>query len=128
MQGHSHVIERRDAGPHRRTVEIHARLRSDPNFLEIFKAAVQKAKSVPFLTGAGDRGWRASFDWLLTNDTNVLAVIEGRYDGQRRSAWIGWITESRVHLADNNIYRMEAQLADLHGYYWWSLEIFLNKF
>ena len=29
-----------------------------------------------------DRGWKADFDWLIANDTNVLKVLEGKYDGQ----------------------------------------------
>lgn len=47
---------------------------------EQFGAAVRRAAATPFLTGEGARGWRASFDWLIANDTNVRKVIEGVYD------------------------------------------------
>jgi hypothetical protein len=47
---------------------------------EEFRAAVRRAAATPFLAGEGARGWRASFDWLITNDTNVRKVIEGVYD------------------------------------------------
>jgi hypothetical protein len=47
---------------------------------EEFAAAVRRAAATPFLAGEGARGWRASFDWLIANDTNVRKVIEGVYD------------------------------------------------
>jgi hypothetical protein len=45
-----------------------------------FAAAVRCAAKTPFLTGEGARGWRASFDWLIANDTNLRKVLEGVYD------------------------------------------------
>jgi|LFRM01.2.fsa_nt_gb phage replication O-like protein O len=33
----------------------------------------------PFLKGQNDRGWKASFDWLIRNDTNIVGVLEGKY-------------------------------------------------
>jgi hypothetical protein len=50
-------------------------------YLADFLAAVKKAQSTPFLRGEGARGWRASFDWLVANQMNVYAVLEGKYDG-----------------------------------------------
>jgi len=52
-------------------------------YLRDFRAAVEKAQSTPFLCGDNDRGWRASFDWLVENHTNVYKVLEGRYDSVR---------------------------------------------
>jgi hypothetical protein len=49
-------------------------------FLSDFREAVARSAATPFLCGAGPAGWRANFDWLITNDTNYLKVIEGRYD------------------------------------------------
>lgn len=45
-----------------------------------FRAAVRRAAVTPFLLGAGERGWRANFDWFVANETNVRKVLEGRYD------------------------------------------------
>ena len=45
-----------------------------------FALAVRRAAQTPFLAGAGDRGWRANFDWFIANDTNVRRVLEGCYD------------------------------------------------
>jgi hypothetical protein len=47
---------------------------------EQFAAAVRRAAATPFLCGEGARGWRANFDWLIANDTNVRKVNEGAYE------------------------------------------------
>jgi hypothetical protein len=47
---------------------------------EDFRAAVRQAAATPFLAGEGARGWRANFDWLIANDTNVRKVVEGVYE------------------------------------------------
>ncbi|HYW37938.1 MAG TPA: hypothetical protein VE957_07490 [Terriglobales bacterium] len=43
---------------------------------------MKKAASTLFLLGENDRGWKANFDWLIANDTNCIAVLEGKYDGE----------------------------------------------
>lgn len=53
-------------------------------FVDSFRRAVQKAQLTPFLKGENDRGWKASFDWLIENDENFLKVLEGKYDGKDR--------------------------------------------
>jgi hypothetical protein len=67
-----------------RRQKILARTRRDPLFPEKFEAAIRKARGTPFLCGAGARGWRADFDWFIANDTNIVAVIEGKYDRGNR--------------------------------------------
>jgi hypothetical protein len=49
---------------------------------DVFRQAVCRAASAPFLLGLNDRGWKASFDWFIANDKNCAKVIEGNYDGQ----------------------------------------------
>lgn len=63
-----------------RRTKVAARVKADPQFPESFKRAVLKASKTPFLTGEGARAWKASFDWLIENDKNYLAVLEGKYD------------------------------------------------
>ena len=63
--------------------KINARIQSDPEFLKTFTVAVQKAARTPFLCGTGDRGWKANFDWMIENDTNAVAVTEGKYDDSK---------------------------------------------
>ena len=50
--------------------------------LEEFRAAVRCAVATPFLAGDGNRGWQASFDWLIANRTNARKVLAGEYAPQ----------------------------------------------
>lgn len=43
--------------------------------LERFMEAVVCCRDKPFLRGDGDTGWKASFDWLIDNDTNLERAI-----------------------------------------------------
>ena len=36
----------------------------------------------PFLLGENDKGWKASFDWLVANDARWTRIMEGVYDGK----------------------------------------------
>jgi hypothetical protein len=47
---------------------------------------VIKAQETPFLCGEGDRGWKADFDWLITNHLIIYAVLEGKYDAPAAAA------------------------------------------
>ena len=33
-----------------------------------------------FLTGGGPRGWKADIDWIVNSETNMVGVLEGKYD------------------------------------------------
>lgn len=66
-----------------------ARLRSPSFSLADFTEAVVKASSTSFLTGGNDRGWTASFDWFIANDTNYVAVLEGKYDKSTQAVRYG---------------------------------------
>lgn len=44
--------------------------------LERFTEAVKLCTQKPFLRGEGNRGWTATFDWLMQNDTNITRVFE----------------------------------------------------
>ncbi len=66
-----------------RARKLAARCRERPDFEREFLAAVRKAAQTPFLLGENDRGWRASFDWLIRDDTKVVAVLEGEYEKDR---------------------------------------------
>lgn len=67
-----------------------SRIRGNPNeaFLDDFRDAVIRASTTPFCRGDNDRGWKASFDWFIDNDTNYQKVLEERYgpagNGSRR--------------------------------------------
>jgi hypothetical protein len=47
---------------------------------DLLKAVFEKMQASSFLRGDGKHGWRASFDWLFSNDKNWVKVYEGNYD------------------------------------------------
>lgn len=46
--------------------------------IDDFKALFEKAEASSFLKGKNDRGWSASFDWLI-NESNMAKVLEDNY-------------------------------------------------
>lgn len=58
---------------------IAARWKENGKSLEAFREVFQKAEDSDFLTGNNDRGWTATFDWLL-KPSNFAKVLEGNYD------------------------------------------------
>jgi len=59
--------------------KVALRLKAQPT-PEFWHEVFTKANQTPFLKGENNRGWRADFDWFVTNDENALKVLEGRYD------------------------------------------------
>ncbi len=50
--------------------------------MEQIKQCFELAEASSFLKGKNERGWRASFDWLISNN-NMAKVLEGNYaDGE----------------------------------------------
>lgn len=66
-----------------RTKHATARLREKPN-LEHWVDVVKRINASDFCCGKNDRGWVASFDWLLQPDT-ALKALEGKYDNRATS-------------------------------------------
>ena len=60
--------------------------------IEDFKAMFQKAEASSFLKGKNERGWSATFDWLI-NDANMAKVLEDNYADRGRKEnlpdWFG---------------------------------------
>lgn len=60
------------------------RIREHPD-IEFWNRVFGHMRVSPFLLGrangnsADHKGWKASFDWLIENDTNSIKVYEGRY-------------------------------------------------
>ena len=46
-----------------------------------FHKVFVKAQNTPFLVGDNNRGWRATFDWLIT-EKNFVRVLEGNFDSK----------------------------------------------
>ena len=52
------------------------------HFRENYKKAIDLIRDYAFLRGESERGWVITFDWLITNDTNYVKILEGRYRGK----------------------------------------------
>lgn len=50
--------------------------------LEDFQEVFEKAEKSSFLKGKNNRGWSATFDWLL-KDSNFAKVLDGNYDDKK---------------------------------------------
>ena len=48
--------------------------------LPLFRTLFEKMENTPFLQGDNRRGWKATFDWLISNGENWRKVMEGNYD------------------------------------------------
>ena len=65
-----------------RIKKIQARVRNGLT-LSRFCEAVRGCTAKPFLSGNNDRGWTATFDWLIANDENVEKAIVNPYGGNK---------------------------------------------
>jgi len=66
----------------KRTAKVRARLAVDPD-PEFWRGVFLRVRASPFLCGHGDGSkWKASFDWIMNNDTNYIKVLEGNYDAK----------------------------------------------
>ena len=61
---------------------------------EKFREAVLLAAKSKFCCGDNDRGWKATYDWMISNDENVLKVLEGKYGGKAEKSDYDKILES----------------------------------
>jgi hypothetical protein len=64
-----------------RKKHLAARMRDD-FFAANWQLAIDLIVKSDFCTGKNDRGWVATFDWLLKPDT-VTRIMEGRYDNRK---------------------------------------------
>lgn len=48
--------------------------------LEKWKAVFETLNNSDFCKGINDRGWQATYDWIISNDTNAVKVLEGKYN------------------------------------------------
>ena len=63
-----------------RKEELCARLR-DGYTVEDFRKLFELAEASDFLKGENDRGWSATFDWLIA-DANMAKVLDGNYENR----------------------------------------------
>jgi hypothetical protein len=65
----------------KRRRQIQARLTERP--LTEWQVVMQRIQSSAFCTGRNERGWVASFDWLIGSPDVAVKVLEGKYDDRR---------------------------------------------
>lgn len=63
-----------------KTREEKCRLRLRERPVEEWAAAIRRLSASSFCRAQNDRGWVATFDWLIANPDNVVKVLEGKYD------------------------------------------------
>ncbi len=64
-----------------RIKHLNARIKEYPTlreWREIFSKVLQSS----FLVGNNNRGWKATLDWLISNDDKIVRVLEGKYNSQ----------------------------------------------
>jgi hypothetical protein len=66
----------------KRKPHIMARWNQFKGNMQTFETAFAKLEASDFCKGQNDRQWRASFDWIIVNDTNIIKVLEGKYDNK----------------------------------------------
>lgn len=87
-----------------------ARLRNNNGtFLSEWTKAVERAAVLPFCCGDGGQGWKVTFDWMITNDTNYLKILEGKYDHVRRAEGPKTKTQLNREAAESILARFDKQ-------------------
>lgn len=62
------------------------RLRLKERSQEAWELVFKRLSESEFCCGKNDRGWKASFDWIISNDNNSVKVLEGKYDGKLKDS------------------------------------------
>ena len=54
--------------------------------IEKMAEVFRRVEGSDFCKGNNERGWKADFDWIMTNDSNWQKVLSGRYDNEKKKA------------------------------------------
>lgn len=91
----------------RRRKAVEARLkRFTPKEL---RTAFTKAQESSFLRGERGSGWKASFDWIMQRDSNVLKILNGYYDDAPAVVDISTRTEGIAEIEAEFMSRYQTQ-------------------
>ena len=60
------------------------RLRLTERPFEKWNEVFTKINNSEFCKGNNNTGWKATYDWIISNTDNSIKVLEGKYDGQIR--------------------------------------------
>jgi uncharacterized protein YdaU (DUF1376 family) len=56
------------------------RMRLSERTIESWRDVLTKITKSPFLRGNNSAGWRATYDWIISNSENSIKVLEGKYE------------------------------------------------
>ena len=82
----------------KRSYKFSKRLKENPD-LATWKKTIRRICASDFCNGNNDRGWKASFDFLINNEEGILKVLEGRYDnhgGKYAPKLCGWLNGKQI--------------------------------
>jgi len=79
--------------------------------LDVFTAICEKMVATPFCTGENNRGWRASFDFIIENDSNYVKILEGRYDTQKQQTTDYGSRHLNERAAEQQFWQQQHELA-----------------
>lgn len=65
--------------------------------LMMFEILFHKMEESNFMKGDSTKGWKASFDWLITNPNNWVKVYEGNYDNDKQKFNYGNNTQQTTY-------------------------------
>lgn len=54
----------------------------DAEYMAVLRRIFLKLENSDFCKGENTKDWKASFDWIFTNDKNWIKIIEGNYDNK----------------------------------------------
>ena len=66
----------------KRRPQVRARWKQFGEDINAFKIAFAMLQNSEFCKGENPRGWTASFDWIMENDTNMVKVLENKYQNR----------------------------------------------
>ncbi|MGV8168146.1 MAG: phage replisome organizer N-terminal domain-containing protein [Alkaliphilus sp.] len=66
----------------KRKQRIKARLKELDNKILNLKKIFERVESSQFCTGNNDRGWVATFDWIMKSEDIIINISEGKYDNK----------------------------------------------
>lgn len=66
-----------------RKEKLGVRLESE-HFRTNWRPAIERLARSSFALGKGNTGWKADINWFLSNDTNYVKILEGKYDDREQ--------------------------------------------
>lgn len=88
----------------------HIRVRLAERPLTEWEAVMVRIQASSFCRGENDRGWSASFDWLVGSPDVAVKVLEGKYDNRGKKP-----PATTRPQADSTATDWTTQCAELHG-------------